>query len=144
MNYSNNFYRPAHDDEHQKHVAAAEKTTARRAAAAAAEAEIHSKYIQIHTRTSYSSVQLSSIVTIYQLQVLCRESTHTVPNQKFFFSMYKMKRRISTPGIKPSTWYFVISGGAIYFAPPISLHEISQIDTYLYVRTHTCEVLTKK
>ena len=81
MNYSNNFYRPAHD-EHQKHVAAAEKTTARRAAAAAAEAEIHSKYIQIHTRTSYSSVQLSSVVAIYQVQVLCCETTHTMPNKK--------------------------------------------------------------
>ena len=49
MNYSNNFCHPAHNDEHQKHAAAGEKTTAHRAATTA---EIHSKHIQMHTRTS--------------------------------------------------------------------------------------------
>ena len=29
------------------------------------------------------------------------------------------------------------------FEPPVSLHEISQIDIYLYVRIHTWEILTK-
>ena len=42
----------------------------------AAAAEIYGRYIQIHTRSSYSSLQLNSIVTIYQVQVLCCESTH--------------------------------------------------------------------
>ena len=51
--------------------------TRRAAAAAAAAAEIHGRYTQMHTRTtSYSSVQLSGIVTLYQVQVLWLKHAH--------------------------------------------------------------------
>ena len=75
--HSNKFCHPAQDEERQRHAAPAAATAATTAVSQhTAAAEIHGRYMQIHTRTSYSSEQLNSKVTIYQVQVLCCESTH--------------------------------------------------------------------
>ena len=63
MNHSNKFGHPAHDDEQQQQAAASSSIVATHRAAA----EIYGRNIHMHARTSYSRVQLSSIVTIYQV-----------------------------------------------------------------------------
>ena len=54
MNHSNNFCHPAHDDEQQPQQQQCSNTQS-------SSSRKHGRYIQIRARTSYSSVQLSSI-----------------------------------------------------------------------------------
>ena len=80
MNHNNKCCHSAHNDEQQQHAAAAAAACSSScsnisiATHRAAAAEIHGRYIQLHTRTSYSNVQLSSIVIIYQVQVLSSQT----------------------------------------------------------------------
>ena len=56
--------------------------------------------------------------------------------------MQKRKEKESPLGIEPSTSFCQEVQST--FGPPVSLHDISQIDIYLYVRIHTRDILTKK
>ena len=57
INYSNKVRHPAHDDEQQQHCSCSNSRIATHRAAG-----IHDRYIQIRTRTSYSSVQLYNYI----------------------------------------------------------------------------------
>ena len=135
MDHSNKLCHPAHDDEQQQQATcdsccSDNSSIATRRAAA----EIHGRYIlrvQLHTRTSYSRVQLSSIVTICQVQVLCCE-THTVPNQKS--SEYKNgnKKKESSPDIEPSI-SFSQGGCNLLLNHPFPYMTYLKIGIYLYL-----------
>ena len=66
-----------------------------------AAAEIHGTCIQVHTRTSYSGVQFSSIVIICQAQVLYCEGTHTMPNKKSLLKQGTVKKRKTLRTVNP-------------------------------------------
>ena len=88
------------------------------------------EYNPVRRTAAYNSV----VVTIYQVQVLCCESTHTVPN-KNTWKKNDTKKKGKHAGIW--TLDFVLWGSAIYFWTTRFHNEISQIDVYLYVRIHT-------
>ena len=126
---------PAHDDEQQQQQQQYSNNSST-ATHRAVTAEIHGRCIQIHTRTSYSIVQLSSIVTIYQVQVLLVWNTHTVPNKSVWKkkrTYVQRKRRKGRRDFAPRLSVFW--GCAFYFWITRSLtRNIS--DWYLPIRTN--------
>ena len=58
-----------------------------------------------------------------------------------FAIWHTMTNSSSMQGFKPSTSFS--DGVQSTFEPPVSLHDLSQIDIRLYVRIHTWEILTR-
>ena len=129
MNHNNKCCHSAHNDEQQQHAAAAAAACSSScsnisiATHRAAAAEIHGRYIETHTRTSYSSAHLSSRYNLSGPGNPLRNHPHGA-QQKELEKENGAKRaeKESPAGFEPST--SLSEGVQSTFEPPVSVREM--------------------
>ena len=124
----------------QQHCSGSNSSIATHRAAAAA--AMHGSYIQIHTRTLYSSLQytynLSGPGTLWRNHTRCLKKR----DEKKTVLVHQKKNKTSTPEIEPPTSYS--QGEHATFQHPLSYMITCHNYMYPYVRPYNSDILTKK
>ena len=141
MNHSSKFWHSAHDHEQQQQAA----TTAAKAVWQHTEQQqkyMAGIYVQIHTRTSYSSIQYHyNIIGPGTQYSVAKPHTVSIITERDEIKRYtkKKKKKEHTPGIEPSTSYSHGVQGT-----PVLFHDTCQIDMHLCVLKTSRDILMKK